>query len=170
MVRKFGTFWTTGWILNVLWCSNFKKENMQVLIVLKNVHWNINDWWNKKIFKLVSSIASLSLIRDYQKLCSNSLFFSPLQTYTGSILVSVNPYKMFDIYGLEMVKKYEGQILGTLPPWVELFLLCQHPGTRYVGFWIETSGVFNSGTSVFWNSDVKNFEANVSVIVSEFIT
>ncbi|KFM71860.1 Unconventional myosin-XV, partial [Stegodyphus mimosarum] len=23
---------------------------------------------------------------------------------------------MFDIYGLEMVKKYEGQILGTLPP------------------------------------------------------
>jgi hypothetical protein len=39
-----------------------------------------------------------------------------LQTYTGSILVAVNPYKMFDIYGLDMVKKYEGQILGTLPP------------------------------------------------------
>ncbi|XP_013792431.1 unconventional myosin-VIIa-like, partial [Limulus polyphemus] len=39
-----------------------------------------------------------------------------IYTYTGSILVAVNPYKMFDIYGLEMVKKYEGQILGTLPP------------------------------------------------------
>ncbi|XP_046399408.1 unconventional myosin-XV isoform X2 [Ischnura elegans] len=39
-----------------------------------------------------------------------------IYTYTGSILVSVNPYKMFDIYGLDMVKKYEGQILGTLPP------------------------------------------------------
>lgn len=39
-----------------------------------------------------------------------------IYTYTGSILVSVNPYKMFDIYGLDTVKKYEGQILGTLPP------------------------------------------------------
>lgn len=39
-----------------------------------------------------------------------------IYTYTGNILVSVNPYKMFDIYGLDMVKKYENQILGTLPP------------------------------------------------------
>lgn len=39
-----------------------------------------------------------------------------VQTYTGSILVAVNPYKMFDIYGLDQVKLYEGRILGTLPP------------------------------------------------------
>ncbi|XP_066584309.1 unconventional myosin-XV [Prorops nasuta] len=39
-----------------------------------------------------------------------------IYTYTGSILVAVNPYKMFDIYGLEQVKLYEGRILGTLPP------------------------------------------------------
>ncbi|XP_054281634.1 unconventional myosin-XV-like isoform X2 [Macrosteles quadrilineatus] len=39
-----------------------------------------------------------------------------IYTYVGSILVAVNPYKMYDMYGLDVVKKYEGQILGTLPP------------------------------------------------------
>ena len=38
------------------------------------------------------------------------------QTYIGSILVTINPYKLFDIYGLDMVKKYAGKILGTQPP------------------------------------------------------
>ena len=29
----------------------------------------------------------------------------------------MNPYRMFDsIYGLDVVSKYEGRILGTLPP------------------------------------------------------
>jgi len=35
--------------------------------------------------------------------------------------VAVNPYKMFDIYGLDQVKLYEGRILGTLPPLVFTF-------------------------------------------------
>ena len=32
-------------------------------------------------------------------------------------MVAVNPYRMFDsVYGLDVVSKYEGRILGTLPP------------------------------------------------------
>lgn len=39
-----------------------------------------------------------------------------VQTYTGSILVAVNPYKLFDIYNLNMVRRYEGQLIGKLSP------------------------------------------------------
>ncbi|XP_058497652.1 unconventional myosin-XV-like [Solea solea] len=37
-------------------------------------------------------------------------------TYIGSILVSVNPYKLLNIYGTDMVLQYEGHGLGDNPP------------------------------------------------------
>ncbi|XP_054991733.1 unconventional myosin-XV [Sorex araneus] len=39
-----------------------------------------------------------------------------IYTYIGSILVSVNPYRMFGIYGLEQVQQYRGKALGENPP------------------------------------------------------
>jgi len=30
--------------------------------------------------------------------------------------VAVNPYQMFDMYGVNVVHEYEGQIIGKLPP------------------------------------------------------
>ncbi|KAG4077223.1 hypothetical protein HA402_005278 [Bradysia odoriphaga] len=40
-----------------------------------------------------------------------------IYTFAGSILIAVNPYKMFpDSYGLEIAKQYAGKPLGTLPP------------------------------------------------------
>ncbi|XP_053328005.1 unconventional myosin-XV [Spea bombifrons] len=38
------------------------------------------------------------------------------QTYIGSILLSVNPYKMLNIYGTDHVLRYEGRALGENPP------------------------------------------------------
>uniref|UniRef100_A0A8C1Z402 Myosin XVAb n=1 Tax=Cyprinus carpio TaxID=7962 RepID=A0A8C1Z402_CYPCA len=38
------------------------------------------------------------------------------QTYIGSILVSVNPYQLFNIYGTDVVLQYEGHGLGDNPP------------------------------------------------------
>lgn len=39
-----------------------------------------------------------------------------LQTFTGSILVAVNPYQLYSIYDAEHVKKYKNRKLGDLPP------------------------------------------------------
>ncbi|TNN43777.1 Unconventional myosin-XV [Liparis tanakae] len=38
------------------------------------------------------------------------------KTYIGSILVSVNPYKMYNIYGTDMLLLYKGRALGENPP------------------------------------------------------
>ncbi|KAJ1096724.1 hypothetical protein NDU88_001856 [Pleurodeles waltl] len=39
-----------------------------------------------------------------------------IYTYIGSILVSVNPYTMYNIYGTDQVLQYEGRALGENPP------------------------------------------------------
>ena len=30
--------------------------------------------------------------------------------------MAVNPYQVFDMYGVDVVRQYEGQLIGKLPP------------------------------------------------------
>lgn len=42
----------------------------------------------------------------------------PSQTYTGSILVAVNPFQLLPLYTLEQVHLYYNRYIGELPPHV----------------------------------------------------
>ncbi|XP_014398290.1 PREDICTED: unconventional myosin-XV [Myotis brandtii] len=93
----------------------------------------LKSWWNKmhSIRNLPSTrfleqhredgVEDMTQLEDLQETTVLSNLKTRFErnliyTYIGSILVSVNPYRMFGIYGLEQVHQYSGRALGENPP------------------------------------------------------
>lgn len=57
---------------------------------------------------------------SYGRLCHNIIsYFDIWQTYTGNILIAVNPFKRLPhLYDAKMMERYKGVALGELDPHV----------------------------------------------------
>ncbi|XP_040214368.1 unconventional myosin-XV [Rana temporaria] len=60
----------------------------------------------------LEDLQELSVLNNLRKRFERDLIY----TYIGSILISLNPYKMLNIYGTDHVLHYEGRALGENPP------------------------------------------------------
>ena len=92
--------------------------------------------------------------------------------FLGSILVAVNPYRMFDIYGLDAVSSYDGRILGNLPP--HLFAIGAAAYNRLVTKTGENQVILFSGESGAGKSEstklLTQYFAAINKSVSNLIT
>eukprot|EP01113_Clastostelium_recurvatum_P020097 TRINITY_DN2381_c0_g1_i2.p1 TRINITY_DN2381_c0_g1~~TRINITY_DN2381_c0_g1_i2.p1 ORF type:complete len:176 (-),score=28.17 TRINITY_DN2381_c0_g1_i2:43-570(-) len=71
-----------------------------------------NDFEPVEDMTTLPSMDEQSLLRNLQVRYENK----DIYTYTGSILVSVNPYEILPLYNLDVVRSYFGVQRGVLPP------------------------------------------------------
>ena len=86
--------------------------------ILRNllIRYNENLIYVRKQFL---GLAHFHFTSTFRRQTNRLFFFFSLfsaQTYTGSILVAVNPYQILPIYTAEQIKLYKDRKIGELPP------------------------------------------------------
>lgn len=62
-----------------------------------------------------------------------TLLVLSVQTYIGSILISMNPYQNVPIYTPSITRMYDGKPIGNLPPHVYAIADAAYSATRHEG-------------------------------------
>lgn len=119
--------------------TDTRGDGISILSLLNNKNHVIQDPKNNLRIRHdaieIDPVDDLVLLRDLHE---GSILFNLrerynkglIYTYTGSILVAINPYQLLDIYALDSVNKYHGKPLGLLPP--HLFALASAAYERMV--------------------------------------
>ena len=95
-----------------------------VLSVNKSLQFNVCHFHNGVISTIYYKYITVQtiLIHHYEYLIIYIyiyiyiIIFTHIQTYIGSVVISVNPYKQLDIYGEDAMEKYRGVNFYELPP------------------------------------------------------
>ncbi|KAL5473815.1 hypothetical protein EMCRGX_G028372 [Ephydatia muelleri] len=89
------------------------EELEEVLVSLREVRIRSDDGENGiEDMTKMSDLHEGALIHNLRKRFKRKTIY----TYVGSILIAVNPYEVYSIYGTDVVQQYEGQLIGKLPP------------------------------------------------------
>eukprot|EP00055_Hartaetosiga_balthica_P010944 m.48331 g.48331 ORF g.48331 m.48331 type:complete len:1511 (+) comp7391_c0_seq1:148-4680(+) len=116
-----------------VWFITDSHPHPGVVVTSKGKHCEVRDFEDGKIHTVdrtkmkpmgSTSINGVEDMIQLQDLHEGSLLYNlklrydndNIYTYTGSILVAVNPYRTIDIYGVSVVNQYNGQLIGTEPP------------------------------------------------------
>ncbi|XP_064817553.1 uncharacterized protein LOC135534524, partial [Oncorhynchus masou masou] len=111
--RKLGGTGEPDWNPNREGEPNSWYEKIYSIRCIPTVPHRLKPWaYGMEDMTQMEELNETTVLMNLKKRYDQELIY----TYIGSILVSVNPYKMFNMYGTDVVLQYEGRGIADNPP------------------------------------------------------